>query len=321
MGDYSGQPRQRAGTASQERLNAPLPLGGSRPMRPGGSYENMRQPSSIRIRRLPPQTPSGSRPTSQAGESDGVAAIDAAVTGRRRSSSAPQRYEQNLTVPGGVDLSRQRTADAATHMNTITEGSVADQSTPYFEAAETPRPRMPSSLIPDDGYGSGPVSRVATNVSAMNSAGNAALRNRGLRRLRSHAGGDRSDYHNRHDEYDSDVVDLLDLLDPEVRTLGTLTNVQNSLFVPDLGGFINRRPTYELRARPGDVETPYQRTERPFSRAGNRTYTAQPPMTRKPTAQQPGSQDSDIELQPRHQRTMSISSRLSDSRFAVLPHG
>lgn len=36
------------------------------------------------------------------------------------------------------------------------------------------------------------------------------------------------------------------LLDPEVSALSTLTNVQNSLFVPDLFGFINREPTYTL---------------------------------------------------------------------------
>ena len=108
--------------------------------------------------------------------------------------------------------------------------------------------------------------------------------------------------------------------DPEVRTLGTLTNVQNSLFVPDLGGLINRRPTYELRARPSDLERPYSRTERPYSRAGKRTYTATMP-SRKPLPEQQGSADSEIELQPRHERTMSISSKLSDSRYAVLPHG
>jgi hypothetical protein len=36
------------------------------------------------------------------------------------------------------------------------------------------------------------------------------------------------------------------ILDPEVSALSTLTNVQNSLFVPNLGGFINRMPTYTI---------------------------------------------------------------------------
>ena len=36
------------------------------------------------------------------------------------------------------------------------------------------------------------------------------------------------------------------MLDPEVQTLSTLTNVQNSLFVPNVGHWLNRRPTYNL---------------------------------------------------------------------------
>ncbi|KAK2680699.1 Protein of unknown function DUF2985 [Fusarium oxysporum f. sp. vasinfectum] len=50
----------------------------------------------------------------------------------------------------------------------------------------------------------------------------------------------------RDDEYDQELVDWLDVIDPEVQTLSTLTNVQNSLFVPDLGKWVNRRPTYAL---------------------------------------------------------------------------
>ncbi|KAJ5165303.1 uncharacterized protein N7500_007133 [Penicillium coprophilum] len=50
----------------------------------------------------------------------------------------------------------------------------------------------------------------------------------------------------RQNEYGSHVVDVLDVIDPEVSALSTLTNVQNSLFVPNLGGFINRMPTYTI---------------------------------------------------------------------------
>ncbi|QSZ37702.1 hypothetical protein DSL72_008801 [Monilinia vaccinii-corymbosi] len=42
---------------------------------------------------------------------------------------------------------------------------------------------------------------------------------------------------------------------PEVSTLSTLTNVQNSLFVPQMGGIVNRQPTYRLSERPGEVST------------------------------------------------------------------
>lgn len=39
--------------------------------------------------------------------------------------------------------------------------------------------------------------------------------------------------------------------DPEVSTLNNVTNIQNSLFIPSLGRFINRRPTYNLTRAPG----------------------------------------------------------------------
>ncbi|RLL99929.1 hypothetical protein CFD26_100903 [Aspergillus turcosus] len=47
-------------------------------------------------------------------------------------------------------------------------------------------------------------------------------------------------------EYHPQMVDILDVLDPEVAALSTLTNVQNSLFVPNLGAWVNRMPTYTL---------------------------------------------------------------------------
>lgn len=47
-------------------------------------------------------------------------------------------------------------------------------------------------------------------------------------------------------EYHPHVVDVLDVIDPEVSALNTLTNVQNSLFVPNLGTWVNRNQTYTL---------------------------------------------------------------------------
>ncbi|ETS79443.1 hypothetical protein PFICI_09296 [Pestalotiopsis fici W106-1] len=52
------------------------------------------------------------------------------------------------------------------------------------------------------------------------------------------------------DEYDPSVVDMLDVVDPEVATLNSITNVQNSLFIPSLGRLVNRRPTYNLSSVP-----------------------------------------------------------------------
>ncbi|KAK4198670.1 hypothetical protein QBC40DRAFT_283323 [Triangularia verruculosa] len=52
------------------------------------------------------------------------------------------------------------------------------------------------------------------------------------------------------DVYDSRVVDFLDVIDPEVATLSSITNIQNSLFLPSLGKWVNRRPTYDLSRLP-----------------------------------------------------------------------
>ncbi|KAI0438338.1 hypothetical protein F4803DRAFT_555130 [Xylaria telfairii] len=48
-----------------------------------------------------------------------------------------------------------------------------------------------------------------------------------------------------------ELADVLDVIDPEVSTLNNVTNIQNSLFIPSLGRFINRRPTYNLTRAPG----------------------------------------------------------------------
>ncbi|KAK7752262.1 hypothetical protein SLS62_005796 [Diatrype stigma] len=63
----------------------------------------------------------------------------------------------------------------------------------------------------------------------------------GRRGSRSSQGNETED-----DEYDADIVDILDVVDPEVATLSSITNVQNSLFIPSLGRFVNRQPTYRL---------------------------------------------------------------------------
>lgn len=135
-------------------------------------------------------------------------------------------------------------------------------------------------------------------------------------------GGEDSEHSER--DYDADMmVDALDTVgtcpismalfqtfsysrvssDPEVQTLVSLTNVQNSLFLPNLGKFVNRRPTFSLtsllqdveqKLKPGEKERPAQ--ERP-------TKVARPaPVYRAPTGG-------------------TITSKLSDSRYAVLPEG
>ncbi|KAK3207446.1 hypothetical protein GRF29_103g1047171 [Pseudopithomyces chartarum] len=108
--------------------------------------------------------------------------------------------------------------------------------------------------------------------------------------------------------YSSNMVDVLDTLDPEVQTLTSITNIQNSLFVPNLGRFVNRRPTYNLQRAPSERQSledinrilaPVQQTQEPAE--GPRLKRTQTEGTMATLA--------------------TIDSHLSDSRYAVLPHG
>lgn len=93
--------------------------------------------------------------------------------------------------------------------------------------------------------------------------------------------------------------------DPEVGTLTTLTNVQNSLFVPDIpyiGNWLNRRPTYTLTQRPADLEE-----------GGSSVDDDE--------------EKRDESIRPGVRRTFTggtlntITSKVDDRYYAVLPHG
>ncbi|KAF2641295.1 hypothetical protein P280DRAFT_517501 [Massarina eburnea CBS 473.64] len=109
--------------------------------------------------------------------------------------------------------------------------------------------------------------------------------------------------------YTSNMVDVLDTLDPEVQTLTSLTNIQNSLFIPNLGRFVNRRPTYNIQRPPSEFQSleDIDRVLAPVRAAQEDAYPT-PKLTRTQT-----------------EGTMAtlatIDSRMSDSRYAVLPHG
>ncbi|KAI7789101.1 integral membrane protein [Diaporthe eres] len=100
------------------------------------------------------------------------------------------------------------------------------------------------------------------------------------------------------EEYDTRIVDLLDVLDPEVSTLTSITNVQNSLFIPSLGRWVNRRPTYDVSGMRGP--------------AGGRSREE---LSQQQTAAVQEDQRSESG------RAYSISSNLDDTHYAVLPHG
>jgi hypothetical protein len=95
--------------------------------------------------------------------------------------------------------------------------------------------------------------------------------------------------------------------DPEVQTLTSITNIQNSLFIPNLGRFVNRRPTYKLQRAPSESHS-IAEINRILAPARTAQEETAPQLTRSNT-----------------QGTMAtlatIDSRMSDSRYAVLPHG
>ncbi|CZT23822.1 related to ahmp1 protein [Ramularia collo-cygni] len=330
------QGRRPASSANQQdRLSAPRTPGGARRILGAPSYESMRMPSNIRIRRLPSSNFSPQIPQSASQEHvQTPSADDTELTGRRRSSSAPRSfgYGPNFTA---ADLARQSTLNES-HMPPIREGQAASRGNsmhPGFpESLDGSRAYTPGINAEDMAARTPAPETFGPTGSAMHSAGNAAQRSRGfsLNRFRSntsttmHPNTRRNSTIASQDEYESDVIDLLDLVDPEVRTLGTLTNLQNSLFVPDLGGLVNRRPTYDLTRRPTEDAAVVAR-----SRAGTRTSRGELMSPTRPASQTQTEHepeqielDGDIELQDnRMTRQISISSEVSDSHYAVLPHG
>lgn len=237
--DYFSHDRRRGNSVTQDRLNAPLPpvaqtpgadgppqvqpraVPGRRGLAGAGSFESLRAPSSIRIRRLPSGNAvprPGTQPSDQAG---GVTEQDFATGGRRRSTSEPQRYGANLAPPE-TDLARQRTQQ---EMPTITEGVQSSRPQPsedsmsFHEAPD--RPYTPGPASTNASEAGEPASRIMTSASAMADAGNAARANRGLRRFRTTASSAPRNEQVAADEYESDVVDLLDLV-------GTCSTISHS---------------------------------------------------------------------------------------------
>jgi hypothetical protein len=110
------------------------------------------------------------------------------------------------------------------------------------------------------------------------------------------------------DAYDSEMVDLLDVVDPQVSTLSTLTNVQNSLFIPQLGGMVNRQPAYHFSTEPEEL----RRLQR---------LKAELRELKSELKDRAKSKIREILRRPQPIRTPSISSQMTDWHYAVLNHG
>ncbi|PLB43227.1 hypothetical protein P170DRAFT_370420 [Aspergillus steynii IBT 23096] len=104
-------------------------------------------------------------------------------------------------------------------------------------------------------------------------------------------------------EYHPHIVDVLDVIDPQVSALSTLTNVQNSLFVPNLGPLLNRNQTYTLSPpRESSEEEETTTTDEGEEPTDEKDHPQRPPLERPLTS-------------------LSAVLEKQDTRFAVLPEG
>ncbi|KAF2224626.1 hypothetical protein BDZ85DRAFT_261283 [Elsinoe ampelina] len=239
-----------------------------------------------------PQAPIPEQPRSATPEPQPTATLDFAT--RRRSSSEPRPVvvfdpdEDDSTT----NNTRQDGAPPTGHMPTLREEanptSAVDRDLEPFPVIAT-EDGSSSADAPGQEHAELQLSK-SLGARALDGLGRSYIQNR--RRTRASSSASQP-------EYDSDLVNLLDVIDPEVATLSTLTNVQNFLFVPDLGSWINRRPTYNLSAMPAR-------------------------LSRQPTPAEDeklaGAVD-DLERMADQEDLHTIRSSLSDSHYAVLPHG
>ncbi|OJD14795.1 hypothetical protein AJ78_04883 [Emergomyces pasteurianus Ep9510] len=208
--------------------SSPSPGNGSSNRTRNASLSGRSQRPSIRVLRLPstPAQPVTLQANSQSNpptESQNVADIGT----RRRSSSDPQRVQSFSEKEVNIDPAAAR---GLTLMPVVAEELSNDEAVPRA-GGRSPRP--------------GNLGRLQSAMSSL-----------GLTRATTIGGHEVVAVEDTPtNEYGARLVDLLDVVDPEISTLTTLTNVQNSLFVPDLGRLLNRRPSYLLTPRTERVPT------------------------------------------------------------------
>ncbi|OQE92649.1 hypothetical protein PENNAL_c0007G10740 [Penicillium nalgiovense] len=243
------QPAGQPPESGPARPTGPTPLrtrGDSRTRRPSirlsrfpsiPSLDNVNQPASQPESQPPSFEPRPIR-SPPPNEED-----EAWLAGRRRSNSEPNLGRWSSPPPDS--LSR-----VATPMRMM---PVTEESSYRSPAPPSPVAILPGQEIHSDGEQLDPeqseIPPAARPPGRLRRTSQAAL-NRFSRNRASTVTGAAptlgTQEEQRQNEYGSHVVDVLDVIDPEVSALSTLTNVQNSLFVPNLGGFINRTPTYTI---------------------------------------------------------------------------
>ena len=100
--------------------------------------------------------------------------------------------------------------------------------------------------------------------------------------------------------------------DPEVTTLSSITNVQNSLYAPPLGKWINRRPAYNLTRLRHPQGGPPSEVPEIESPAEEPSPASEPAESKAPSREEGARPEAPVERIP---------SNMTDSFFAVRPHG
>ncbi|KAJ5665045.1 uncharacterized protein N7477_007493 [Penicillium maclennaniae] len=222
---------------------------------------------------------------------------DESIHGRRRSSSEPR--------PGRWSSPPNTLQQVATpiRMTPLSEESSRQSPVPLTPTQSVGEQHAPEYLEPPPAVLERPASRNVLRRTSQ-AALNRFSRNRAS--TVSGAAPPATQEEQRRYEYAPQVVDVLDVIDPEVSALSTLTNVQNSLFVPNLGGWVNRMPTYQLTRHPPSSD----------EEQGTTTDEAEADLSEDRILQQRPRLD---QLRP----FTSMSSVLPGPRYAVLPedHG
>ncbi|KAI5461962.1 hypothetical protein BGZ63DRAFT_354791 [Mariannaea sp. PMI_226] len=277
--------------------------------RRSSSIDGARQPS-IRLRRSSNASIASSTHTNDAPQDPVHLRSDIFNTTRPRSVSQPERAH---VAPDGFNLARHSRRVPQVAMPRLTEEGNRPTLAELGLERGSNTPISPTRSLPDNDFSYDPELPPATTD------GTGLARGRRLSRMFWPRGARRStigqgqaprlsEAANPDDEYAQELVDWLDIIDPEVQTLATLTNVQNSLFVPDLGSLINRRPTYVLSSH------------QPEQQWASRLVTAG--AGERPLEPEPAPEEEDVEPDtPPIQRSSTITSHLTDSHYAALPHG
>ncbi|PLN83155.1 hypothetical protein BDW42DRAFT_165413 [Aspergillus taichungensis] len=298
--------QQRLQPPSSSNVSSASVQPSGRPPRPRAVSVFSQRAPTIRLQRLPSldQTASSNQPVGSTRYNPSASGSlvppgpssplddDDGQGNRRRSSSEPRRGR--WSAPNPQTLTRLTTC-AGDHMQPLMEES----------SHQSPIAHSPSNLP----FAPAPLERPAP-VPLQRSPGRNLLRrtseatiNRFARnRANTVSGPVPPPPPTDCDVYKPHVVDVLDVIDPEVSALSTLTNVQNSLFVPNLGPFVNRNQTYTLSpSRPVQSEEETTATEEE-SEGVPKKADERPPLTRP---------------------LSSVSAALDEGepRFAILPDG